>query len=228
MGKIYIVTMSALEGRKIAETLEMADLGRNQAKIEFLRPSQLADRMDPDVDLLIYNNHNNLNLSFHQEIQSWRKKGFLASVVLLSRVMDATLIDQFESLNNFVLVEKPYEDRDLRGIVEKVFRAAQVAQRKFRRFSTNQKVAVSSYKTDFRTSTRVNNISLGGMCVEGDWADLQVGDLLKINFSFDKLNVERVMNGKVIWVQEEGEQSSAGIQFVKEEEVYGQLLRDIG
>ena len=88
-------------------------------------------------------------------------------------------------------------------------------------------MAVSSYKTDFKSHTTVNNISLGGLCVEGQWNNLQVGDLLKINFSFDKLNSERVMNGKVIWVQA-GNKSSAGIQFVKEEEVYGQLLRDIG
>ncbi len=228
MGTVYIVTLNQLEGRKIAEILDSADLGHRHPRYEFLRPAQLQDRLDPEVDLLIYNNHNNLSLSFLQDIQNWRKKGFLASVILMSRIMDTTLIDQFEVLNNFVLVEKPYLEKDLKGITEKMFRAAQVAQRKFRRFNTNQNAAVTSYKTDFKSHTRVNNISLGGLCVEGHAQGLMVGDLLKINFSFDKLNVERIMNGKVIWVQEAGENTSAGIQFMREEEVYGQLLRDIG
>lgn len=227
MGTVYIVTLSQLEGKKIADVLDMADLGHRHPNYEIIRPAQLVDRLDPSIDLMIYNNHNNLSISFQQEVHNWRKKGFLASIILMSRVMDTALIDQFEILNNFVLVEKPYDDKDLRGIAEKLFRATQVAQRKFRRFSTNQDVAVTSYKTDFKSVTKVHNISLGGLCVEGHARGLQVGDLLKINFSFEKLNVERVMNGKVIWVQD-GESPSAGIQFVKEEEVYGQLLRDIG
>jgi len=226
VGTVYIVTLNQLEGRKIAEILDKSDLGDRSPHFEILRPAQLVDRMDPSVDLMIYNNHNNLSISFQQEIQTWRKKGFLASVILVSRVMDTTLFDQYEALNNFVLVEKPFDDKDLSGIAEKMFRAAQVPQRKFRRFSTNQDVALSSYKTDFKALSKVNNISLGGLCIDGQWNNLQVGDLLKINFSFEKLNVERVMNGRVIWVQP-GEKSSAGIQFVKEEEVYGQLLRDI-
>lgn len=227
MGTVFIVTLSQLEGRKIADVLDMADLGQRHPTYEIIRPAQLMERLDQSVDLLIYNNHNNLSISFQQDIQAWRKKGFLGSVILMSRVMDSGLFDQFETLNNFVLVEKPYADKDLRGISEKMFRASQVAQRKFRRFTTNQDVAMVSYKTEFKSVTKVNNISLGGLCVEGHRGDLAVGDLLKINFSFEKLNVERVMNGRVIWVQN-GAKPSAGIQFLKEEEVYGQLLRDIG
>lgn len=227
MGLIYIVTLSQLEGKKIVDTLESIDLGRYAKEYEFIRPQQLQDRLNPDVDLLVYNHHGTLSLNLQQEIQSWRKRGFLSSVVMLSKVLDLGLFDQFENLNNFVLVEKPYDEKDLQGVTRKLLTANHVMQRKFRRFTTDQSVAVTSYKTDFRSSPRVDNISLGGLCLQGKWDNLNVGDLLQINFSLDKLNVQRVMNGRVIWVQQ-GEQCAAGIKFLKEEEVYGQLLRDIG
>jgi len=227
MSLVYIVTLNQLEGKRIMESLNTLEIGFDQLEFEFIRPSQLPEKLDPTVDLIVYNNHTALTMTMHQEILNWRKNGFVASILLLSRVPDATLFDHYAGLHNFVLLEKPFVEKDLLGITQKLLNTTHVSQRKFRRFTTDQQVAVSSYKTDFRCQPRVHNISLGGMCMQGEVSTLKVGDLLRINFTLDQLNVERIMNGRVIWVQP-GKAPTAGIQFMNEDEVYGQLLRDIG
>lgn len=223
---ICIVSNNQIEANKVRESL--GDLESYQrVDYEYMRPAQVTNYINPEIDLLVYNNSHNLDMNLKQKVVSWRKRGFLGSILVMSKVKDNQLLAQMNSLHNFVVLEKPYADRDLAGMAQKFLKTIEVNQRRYRRFSTDQNVQVESYKTDFKADSKVRNISLGGLCLDGDWNKLLCGDLLKITFPLDKLNREYTMNAKVIWVRGENK-SEAGVEFVKDEDVYSQLLSSMG
>jgi response regulator RpfG family c-di-GMP phosphodiesterase len=221
--------MNQTESKKIQDLLTEVYTDRYRIQFEFLRPLQLsALKLDKSMDLLIYNNPDNLTMTLQQQINGWRRNGFQSSILLLTKVADPTAMGSVDNINNCVLLEKPFDQKDLKGISEKLLNTVEVQQRKYRRYTTQQMVTLSSYITDFKTASKVDNMSLGGLRVEGQVSDLRIGEVLKINFTLDKLNVERVMNGRVVWVDNQSPRPSAGIQFMKETEVYTHLLREIG
>ncbi len=228
MSLITIVSINQVESKRIQEILAEVRTDKYRVQFEYLRPLQLSQKLDKNTDLLVYNNPNTLTMSLQQQLASWRRNSFLSPILLLSKVADAAAMTSFENLPSCVLLEKPFDEKDLRGIAEKFLHTKQVQQRKFRRYATQQVVSVSSYVSEYHSPSRVNNMSLGGLRIEGAVEALKVGEVVKINFSLDKLNVERVMNGRVVWIDQEQGQPSAGIQFMKESEVYSHLLREIG
>ncbi len=228
MSLITIVSTNQVESKKIQELLADVRTDKYRVQFEFIRPLQLSQKLDRNMDLLIYNNPNSLTMTLQQQISSWRRNGFLSSILLLTKVADPAAMSSVENLSSCVLLEKPFDEKDLKGITEKFLNTLQVQQRRYRRYPTQQMVNVSSYMTAFQTPSKVNNMSLGGLRIEGAVSDLRIGEVVKINFSLDKLNVERVMNGRVVWVDAENSKPSAGIKFMKETEVYSHLLREIG
>lgn len=226
---IVIVSANQVESKKIFESLANIETSDYRLEFEFLRPTQVPDNLDPSVDLIVYNNNTNMNLNLYQQVASWRKKGCLASVLMLSKVSDDNLIKTLEPTNNMVVLEKPYTDRDLKGIAAKILNSRTINQRKFRRYNVAQSVSLSSYKSGFNASTtNVVNMSRGGLCLAGSLDGLQSGDLLRVDFNLDKINSRRSMNGKVVWVAVENQEVQAGLEFVKDAEVYGHILNDIG
>ncbi len=229
MSVVVIVSANQIEGKKIFESLAQVDTPEYRLEFEFLRPAQLPDKLDTSVDLIVYNNNTNMNMNIYQQILSWRKKGCLSSVLLLSKIADDSLMKTVESTNNLVILEKPYLDRDLKGITEKLINVGKINQRKFRRYEVQQTVSLSSYKSGFIASeTAVRNMSLGGLCIGGGIEGLKEGDLLRVDFHLDKIKARRAVNGKVVWVATENDEVLAGLEFVKDSDVYGHLLSDIG
>lgn len=228
MSVIVIVSANQVESKKIFETLSSVEANDYRLEFEFLRPTQVPDLLDPAVDLIVYNNNTSMSMNVYQQIAGWRKKGCLSSVLMLSKLNDDTLIKNVESTNNMVILEKPYLERDLKGIASKILSSNKINQRKFRRYDVNQEVSLSSYKSGFSGKTHVLNMSRGGLCMAGGLEGLKAGDLLRVDFELDKINSRRTMNGKVVWVAPENEELQAGLEFVKDSDVYGHLLEDIG
>lgn len=225
---IVIVSANQVEGKRIFEVVEGVEVSGYRAEFDFLRPTQVPDQLDPSVDLIIYNNNTNMNLNMYQQISGWRKKGCLSSVLMLTKVNDENLIKSIEPNNNIVILEKPYLEKDLRGIAQKILVADQIKQRIFRRYDVRQDVALSSYKSGFNSKTKVRNMSLGGLCLGGNLEGLQEGDLLRVDFELDKINARRSVNGRVVWVAEEQQEVQAGLEFVKDSDVYTHLLQNMG
>lgn len=225
---VVIVSANQVEGKKIFESLAQVDTSEYRMEFEFLRPAQLPDQLDPAVDLIVYNNNTNMNMNIYQQVTAWRKKGCLCSVLLLSKVSDEAIMNTLESMNNLVILEKPYLDRDLKGITEKLLNVGKINQRKFRRYDVEQSVSLSSYKTGFNAETNVRNMSRGGLCIAGNIDGLKTGDLLRVDFHLEKINARRAINGKVVWVAIENNEVQAGLEFIKDADVYGHLLSDIG
>lgn len=225
---VVIVSANQVESKKIFEITEGIESSGYRVEFEFLRPTQVPDQLDPSIDLIIYNNNTNMNLNMYQQITSWRKKGCLSSVLMLTKVNDENLIRSVESNNNIVILEKPYLEKDLRGIAQKILIADRIKQRVFRRYDVQQTVSLSSYKSGFNSKTQVRNMSLGGLCLGGGLEGLEEGDLLRVDFELDKINARRTVNGRVIWVADENNEVQAGLAFVKDSDVYSHLLEGMG
>lgn len=225
---VVIVSASQFEGKKLFESLSQVDTPEYRMEFEFMRPAQVPDLLDPSVDLIVYNNNTNMNINVFQQITAWRKKGCLASVLLLSKMTDGSMVEALEPVNNLVVLEKPYLERDLCGITQKLLNVGRINQRKFRRYEVQQNVSLSSYKSGFNADTIVRNMSRGGLCVSGGIDGLKAGDLLRVEFHLEKINARRAVNGKVVWVANENNEPQAGLEFIKDADVYGHLLNDIG
>ena len=135
-------------------------------------------------------------------------------------------MNQFKDVRNVVLLEKPYENKDLLGIARKFLRDSQVNQRRYRRFETQQQALLESYQKDFSANTMIYNISRGGAYIKGDLEDMSQGDLLRVNFELDELKKNHTMSAKVVWTsgQVGAPERAAGLQFISKEAIYNYLL----
>lgn len=228
MSKICIVSNNQIDAKSIKETVQQLDTDQYQrVDFDLIRPVQLSTHLNPEIDLLIYNHSHYLDINLKQQVMNWRKRGFLGSILVISKTREDGLIEQLNTLHNFVVLEKPYESKDLAGMAFKFLKTVKVNQRRYRRFSTEQNVHVESYKTEFKTDSAVTNMSMGGLRIEGHLTDLKCGDILKIQFPLDKVKREYTMNARVVWVKD-SIQSEAGVEFVKDAELYSQLLDSMG
>lgn len=228
MSTICIVSGNQIESKKIQELLDNLDLEViRRPRFETLRPAQLTEQLEPHIDLLVYNYSLNLNMNLKQQVMTWRQRGFLGSIIVISKVTDFNLLAHMNTLHNFVVLEKPFEDKDLNGIAYKFLSTIKVNQRRFRRFNTVQNVEVECYKNSEKYGSKVQNISLGGLCLEGDWSRMDQGDLVKVHFPLDQIKREYTMNAKVVWIGR-GSAAEVGLEFVNDEEVYNQLLDSMG
>ena len=193
MSRICIVSSNMIESKIIQRSLEALNSHlHSPLHFEHMRPAQISDQIESHIDLLIYNNAHHLNMNLKQKVVSWRKRGFLGSILVLSKVVDLELLNHMNSLHNFVVIEKPHSDKDVSGVVLKFLKTMQVNQQRYRRFTADQQVKLESYKTEFKRSSCVQNISLGGLRLEGDVSGLTLGDLLKVQFPLDKLNRQTI------------------------------------
>lgn len=227
MSRICIVSNNQIEAKKIQDSLNVLSLDAHQRlQFEHIRPSQIGTHLHPSIDIMVYNHPHQLDMNLKQQVISWRKHGFFGSSIVLTKVTDQDLLTKLNGINNFVVIEKPFDEKDLQGVTQKFLNTITVNQRRFRRFNADQVINLESYKTDFKSESKVSNISLGGLCIEGDWGQLSQGDLLKVQFPLDQLHREHTMNVKVVWVRKSGV-CSAGVEFVKNEELYSELLNSM-
>ena len=63
-----------------------------------------------------------------------RNVGYFGPVVITVKIPDPKVLTGFQGMHNVVLLEKPYEKKDLVGITRKFLRATKVNQRRFSPF----------------------------------------------------------------------------------------------
>lgn len=196
-----------------------------QIRFERCRPAHIPMELSEDVQLLVFNSQH-YGIHLKQSVSEWRYQGYLGPILMLTKIPDPTQLTELDHMHGVVVLDKPYDPKDLVGISKKLLMEVKVNQRKFRRFPTNQTAHLESYKTSLEISANVDNISLGGVCIKGDIKDIAKGDLLKVEFQLDEVKKSHVLNAKVVWTAGKvGDiDRMAGLLFVPKEEVYSQLL----
>lgn len=198
----------------------------HEVRFHSARPANLATLFDGKTNLLVYNCQH-FNSSMRGHIKDWRSQGYLGPVVILVKVPNTKILDGFADLRNVTIIEKPYENKDLVGIVSKYLGEDKVSQRKHRRFLTDQKAVLESYNKDFTGDTTILNISKGGAYIVGDLTDISKGDLLRVCFDLDQIKKSRTMSAQVVWKSKHAGEHSAGLKFITKSQVYDTLLNGI-
>jgi DNA-binding NtrC family response regulator len=121
-------------------------------------------------------------------------------LVLANTVMPETFYN-LDQMKKTVLLEKPYDIKDLYGISEKMIEGRDVRQRIFRRYPTNQDAEFAKNPTlDSAVQMRIRNLSQGGAFFEYDGRpSLGIGDQVQLSITLNQMQKRYKMMAKVVW-----------------------------
>ena len=172
--------------------------------------------------------------AYEQQDLDWVKEiragGFSQPILILAKELDHAAMTASILNERVHFAEKPFEMTSLKGLVMKLIKQRNIPQQKYKRFRTNQKLAIESYSTGEVIESSMYNLSVGGAYFESsDKCKASIGDLLKMSVNLNDVSSRHMMNARVIWTTKKGSYSGGygmGVKFVKNEEVYKQLLGD--
>lgn len=160
-----------------------------------------------------------------------RSLGYDFPVLVLSRIISTDSYEAIRNMHNTILLEKPFEQKDLHGLSEKLINGTNVHQRHHRRFYTNQKALISPFQGGDATLAKLFNLSRGGAYLEStEKPKVKKGDIVQVNVQLNEVYRQYNVNAKVIWTTTDGlwgTGSGYGIEFLKAKDVYRDLLHKI-
>lgn len=179
------------------------------------------------IQLLIFetNRFSELDLNMFREI---RNLGYTYPILLLAENLDMNNFMPFiEKLKGWYL-EKPFEYKALRGVVQKLMSARTVPQQMHRRFRTKQNAVVETYISGEVINSLMFNLSVGGAYFEfNSKSKVSVGDLVRLKVQLDDVSKEHCVNARVVWTTRKGTNGAGngfGVRFVKGHDIYRQLI----
>ena len=179
---------------------------------------------------LVINCTDTYDLDSSQFLKEIRSEGYQQGLLVVSSQIDPIIMPASMKVDRVHFAEKPIELKDLKGLVVKLIKAKQLPQQQFKRFRTNQRLAVESYSTGEVVESSMFNLSVGGAYFESPSKyNASIGDLIKMSVNLKDVDTKHLMNARVVWTTRKGHYSGGygvGVKFVKNEEVYRQLLGD--
>lgn len=156
---------------------------------------------------------------------SLRGQGFHGPVLVTAKVTASQALRNLRALDAVVFLEKPFETKDLLGILRKMLHARVVAQRVHRRFNTDEMAEVTLFGKNDAYASKVINISKGGACLEFDNVfPIRIGDMVRMKVELKAVNRTYTVPARVVWAERGSEarpsargaqiRSGVGIQFV--------------
>jgi DNA-binding response OmpR family regulator len=183
-----------------------------------------------DIDLCVFN----FDLFTKEKIKlatELRGLGYNFPVLVLSRIIATDAFDAIGDMKSTILLEKPFEQKDLIGISEKMIRKADISQRIQRRFYTNQEASVSAFGGADKVDAKVFNLSRGGAYLEHKGnQNMAKGELVQVNIQLNEIYREYNVNARVVWSSQKGiwgTGKALGVEFVKTQDIYRDLLNKI-
>ncbi len=160
-----------------------------------------------------------------------RELGYGFPVLVLSQIVAPDTFETVERMYQTVLLEKPFENKDLLGLAEKLIHGRQVHQRIHRRFYTNQQAKIESFSGGEEQKAKLFNLSRGGAYFESsEMSEYKNGDLLRLTVPLKDLSRLYNIDARVVWNTKKGMWSGepgVGVEFVKGTDVYRNLLQKI-
>ena len=188
--------------------------------------SALARLRQPDVNAMVLNLET-FNLSKMKLITDLRDLGIKFPIMVTATHLQDMALAAMQNIAQAVLIEKPFEAKDLWGIAQKMVQGTPVAQRIHRRFYTNQTAKMEKITNGQLYTGRVYNLSKGGAYLEVDSGRLSAGDLIKLSVQLARVSKNYNVDAEVVWAAPKGVwkgRPAAGVRFVKSEDIYRNLL----
>ena len=156
-----------------------------------------------------------------------RDLGYGFPIIIFATYLQKNALEALKKVKKVVLIEKPFESKDIWGIAQKMVQGDQVPQRIHRRFYTNQKLQLQNAMSGDNYLGKMYNLSRGGAYVEVDNAQFAAGDIIKITIPLDKVSKSYSLDAEVVWYTQRGFWKGApaiGVRFVKPDDIYRNLL----
>ncbi|MGE3974087.1 MAG: PilZ domain-containing protein [Bdellovibrionales bacterium] len=196
MSKILLISRAGLE----TQTLRR-ELNRKQQVIVATTPDQAIENIQSDTyHLLVFNTEvfNQKKLSLTSNLRDIGQN--FPVLVLANTVMPETFYN-VEQMKNTVLLEKPFDVKDLHGLSEKMIDGREVRQRIFRRYQTSQDGEFTkTFASDSAIQIRIRNLSQGGAFFEYEGRPtLTIGDEVQLNIPLNQMQRRYNVKAKVVW-----------------------------
>jgi response regulator RpfG family c-di-GMP phosphodiesterase len=149
-----------------------------------------------------------------------RELGQKFPVLILANSVMADAMDELEKSKSTVFLEKPFSNRDLYGLTDKLMGGRSVRQRFFRRFSTSQEGNFSKVPSmEHATAAHIRNLSQGGAFIEYEGKPyVDIGDQICLEIPLHQVHKEYKMKARVVWVSPPAPvigRNGLGVEFIK-------------
>ncbi len=186
--------------------------------IQFMsvRPQGVPSSLDSSVSLVAINTPS-FNSQARLAITDSRRLGYRGPIMVLSKIDTVEAVKEIKAMENVVLLEKPYDVKDLQGVVRKFILARKVEQRIYRRYHTVQRAEVEIVGRDRKSATTLFNLSRGGCYFEFPrTTEVKVGDTLRMTIELSEVNRRYAMPAKVVWTTAMGMSGGhgVGVEFI--------------
>jgi len=167
------------------------------------------------IDLVVFN----IELFTRKRLQTatdFRGLGYTFPLLVLAHTVLPEIYYNLEQMESTVILEKPYDHKDLMGLTEKLVDGVTVKQRIFRRYDTNQ--SADFLAKQYVTPIRIKNLSQGGAYLECDASSrLVIGEKVKLEIPLNQVSKTYKMEAKVVWVMPEKilGKVGVGVEFIR-------------
>lgn len=219
---VFIASRTEQENYILEKKLESLEYEFADVKFAGVHTQGLVNAVDRLTAAVIMN-LTEWNLKEAFVLQELRKKSFLGPVLVCAK-SDLSVIKELRSQRDVVFLAKPFETKDMLGIVRKMLLAHSVSQQVHRRFLTSQdaEVEISGQKL----ITRVRNLSRGGAFLEFMTpSPLKVGEFVTVKLELKDLKRTYKMPAKIVWTHKHGNRGlGIGVEFTGQGEVQRSII----
>jgi len=146
-----------------------------------------------------------LNLNVLDErltTQSVKLHKFLPQLPLfvLARQISIFAYRQIGPLDNFVTLQKPYQEEMFDSIISRIILEKSVRPSLLPRFVTDEPARMMVLRTGLLVTTRMKNYSAGGAFLQYNGISVKVGDKIQLNFETSNVKPTASIRGEVRWI----------------------------
>lgn len=227
MHHILLASLSEEENVLLRKKLESLDAVFPDLRYQTCLPTALPSVVDAKYSVVILSLQH-FKSSQKDLIKQIRTSGYFGPILITARPHSAESVRELERMENVVFLEKPFETRDLLGIVSKFIKSNHVRQRIFRRYNTSTKAVVQPYTKEDRHEGTVCNLSKGGAFLVGKFdEEFKIGELLRLHISLNEVERQYTVPVRIVWKTNTDAAAGLGVAFVKSDEVYQYLLSSL-
>lgn len=159
---------------------------------------------------------------------SWLKSaGCIFPIMCISEKAQNGYLHKLKNIEGVHILQRPFYDKNIVGLVNKLLAVREVPKQIFRRYNTNQIVQIEAMQSGENIMTCMYNLSQGGAYVEFEkGTSIGIGDLYRVRVNIENSN-QYSFNAKVIWTTPSGRFSGrfgCGLKFISTKETHHTML----
>ena len=209
MLKLIAAVDSEDEGLLLRRKLRPALFGTDGLQLVTVLPPALATSWDGDAVAALIST-SSFRAPHRGAFRTLRDAGFEGPILVIAKLDSPKFLEELQRAPNAHFLEKPFDTRDLLGLVSKFVQDMRVQQRIHRRFPTEELAEVEIDGVSTRTIIR--NLSRGGACLEVDEGALpERGSRVVLKIALRDVDRSYALPAKVVWVTTMGLEGRPGV-----------------